>query len=77
MVEGSGLENRQAMKHRARVRIPDSAPYADIAQLVEQLICNQQVMGSIPVISSIRSINQIRISGSGVLSRPGYSLFIF
>ena len=27
--------------------------YADVAQLVEQLICNQQVAGSSPVISSI------------------------
>ena len=26
---------------------------ADVAQLVEQLICNQQVAGSIPVIGSM------------------------
>ena len=29
-----------------------STKYAEIAQLVEQLICNQQVAGSIPVFSS-------------------------
>ena len=28
--------------------------YADIAQLAVQLICNQQVAGSIPVVSSIK-----------------------
>ena len=30
-----------------------TAIYADIAQLVEQMICNHQVVGSIPIISSI------------------------
>ena len=28
---------------------------ADVAQLAEQLICNQQVRGSIPFISSLRT----------------------
>ena len=27
-------------------------PYADMAQLAEQLICNQQVIGSIPIVGS-------------------------
>ena len=26
--------------------------YADMAQLAEQLICNQQVIGSIPIVGS-------------------------
>ncbi len=34
------------------VRFHSEAPYADIAQLVEQLICNQQVFGSSPNIGS-------------------------
>ena len=28
--------------------------YADVAQLVEQLICNHQVVGSTPIIGSIK-----------------------
>ena len=36
-----------------RVRLPHPPPYASLAQLVEQLICNQQVMGSSPLASSI------------------------
>ena len=37
------------------VRFHSEAPYtdADVAQLAEQLICNQQVAGSSPIISSI------------------------
>ena len=30
---------------------------ADVAQLAEQLICNQQVIGSSPIIGSVRKIN--------------------
>ena len=30
-----------------------SVPSAGVAQLVEQLICNQQVVGSIPIASSV------------------------
>ena len=26
--------------------------YADVAQLAEQLICNQQVIGSVPIVGS-------------------------
>ena len=39
-------------------RVTGSSPvgpiysYADVAQLAEQLICNQQVVGSIPIASS-------------------------
>ena len=42
------------LRHRpftavTRVRFP-SESYADVAQLAEQLICNQQVIGSSPII---------------------------
>ena len=39
-----------------RVRVPSLAPLlADVAQLAEQLICNQQVVSSILIISSMHS----------------------
>ena len=45
------------LRHRpftavARVRFPSESleKYADVAQLAEQLICNQQVIGSSPII---------------------------
>ena len=44
------------LRHRpftavTRVRFPlESFEYADVAQLAEQLICNQQVIGSSPII---------------------------
>ena len=38
-------------------RVTGSSPvgpiYADVAQLAEQLICNQQVIGSSPIIGSL------------------------
>ena len=34
--------------------IPVGVIYADVAQLAEQLICNQQVIGSSPIIGSIQ-----------------------
>ena len=33
--------------------IPVGVIYADVAQLAEQLICNQQVIGSSPIIGSL------------------------
>jgi len=39
---------------------PRTFAFAGIAQLVEQLICNQQVTGSIPVASSTRSKGEER-----------------
>ena len=46
------------LRHRpftavTRVRFPSESFNADVAQLAEQLICNQQVAGSIPIASSI------------------------
>ena len=41
----------------ARVRIPLAPPHADIAQLAERFTCNEDVAGSIPVISSKCSIS--------------------
>ena len=32
-----------------RVQIPPAAPHATVAQLAEQLICNQLVVGSSPI----------------------------
>ena len=45
------------LRHRpftavTRVRFP-SESYADVAQLAEQLICNQQVIGSSPIIGLV------------------------
>ena len=41
-------------------RVPGSSPggrtNADLAQLVEQLTCNQQVAGSIPTVGTIREM---------------------
>ena len=36
--------------------------YADVAQLVEQLICNQLVAGSSPVVSSISGVSEAVIT---------------
>ena len=52
--------------------------HADVAQLVEQLICNQQVAGSSPIVSSgwncdgivRRRGNQDRNQGKTVISLP-------
>ena len=33
--------------------LPKAIPYADVAQLAEQLICNQQVIGSSPIIGFV------------------------
>ena len=49
------------------------ALYADIAQLVEQLICNQQVVGSSPIISSSRCYVQPSTKGLHLLSESSRS----
>ena len=48
------------LRHRpftavTRVRFPSESleKYADVAQLAEQLICNQQVIGSSPIIGLV------------------------
>ena len=48
------------------VRIHHRPLYADVAQLAEQLICNQQVIGSSPIIGliSIEIINFISRDGA-------------
>ena len=39
--------------------------YADVAQLAEQLICNQQVIGSSPIVGSFGPLAQlVRATGS-------------
>ena len=52
------------LRHRpftavTRVRFP-SESYADVAQLAEQLICNQQVIGSSPIIGFTKRISVSR-----------------
>ena len=49
------------LRHRpftavTRVRFPSESleKYADVAQLAEQLICNQQVIGSSPIIGFLK-----------------------
>ena len=42
--------------------IPVGVIYADVAQLAEQLICNQQVIGSSPIIGFSRFILRIKMS---------------
>ena len=39
-------------KQKTRVRFPLPGPYAYVAQLAAQLICNQSVAGSTPVVGS-------------------------
>ena len=46
------------LRHRpftavTRVRFPSGSFNADVAQLAEQLICNQQVIGSSPIIGLV------------------------
>ena len=41
------LESRNS---RILLLLGHTRPYADVAQLAEQLICNQQVIGSSPII---------------------------
>ena len=46
------------LRHRpftavTRVRFPSESFNADVAQLAEQLICNQQVIGSSPIIGLV------------------------
>ena len=48
------------LRHRpftavTRVRFPSGSVDADVAQLAEQLICNQQVIGSSPIIGFVPS----------------------
>ena len=59
------------LRHRpftavTRVRFPlESLKYADVAQLAEQLICNQQVIGSSPIIGLFGPLAQlVRATGS-------------
>jgi hypothetical protein len=44
-----------SMSWQARIVRSNNAKVAGVAQSVEQLICNQQVVGSIPTASSVRS----------------------
>ena len=42
--------SKQSFETRATRHIRTLSEYADVAQLAEQLICNQQVIGSSPII---------------------------
>ena len=52
---GRELFVRKAAKHAIMLRVL----YADMAQLVAQLICNQWVAGSIPVVGTIETPGQL------------------
>lgn len=41
-----------------KVRLLHGPPYAGVAQLVEHLICTQEVVGSIPITSSNAPVAQ-------------------
>ena len=43
--------------------------YADVAQLAEQLICNQQVIGSSPIIGFILNIRMLSVINYGPLAQ--------
>ena len=47
------------MRNRRRVEYRFEYNSAGVAQLVEQLICNQQVIGSSPIASSSRVVGQV------------------
>jgi hypothetical protein len=47
------------MRNRRRVEYRFGYNSAGVAQLVEQLICNQQVIGSSPIASSSRVVGQV------------------
>ena len=40
---------------RRKIYMPTLIKYADMAQLAEQLICNQQVIGSSPIVGFVKS----------------------
>ena len=40
---------------RRKIYMPTLIEYADMAQLAEQLICNQQVIGSSPIFGFVKS----------------------
>ena len=54
------------LRHRpftavTRVRFPLGSLDADVAQLAEQLICNQQVIGSSPIIGfAAKAVNNLK-----------------
>ena len=47
------VEYRKGSKQTDRLITNQLSEYADVAQLAEQLICNQQVIGSSPIIGLI------------------------
>ena len=40
---------------RRKIYMPTLIEYADMAQLAEQLICNQQVIGSSPIVGFVKN----------------------
>ena len=60
----------------APIRLYPRARIAGLAQLVEQLICNQQVVGSSPTAGSISQWGFKVLSGGTTGTSPGGALFI-
>ena len=59
------------MSSRAYTKNSGKSPHrekfflADVAQLVEQLICNQQVVGSMPIVGSIFNVGVAQLVEHG------------
>ncbi len=53
MFPATGLSPPQGGRHAITIRVVSVQYIAGVAQLVEQLTCNQQVAGSKPIVSSI------------------------
>ena len=76
---GRNLEKKRGsvvkrLRHRpftavTRVRFPSESFNADEAQLAEQLICNQQVIGSSPIIGFILNIRMFSVINYGPLAQ--------
>ncbi len=54
-----------------------ATPYGDVAQLVERLLCKQEVVGSIPIVSTQEMIRDQNRSSSNAIyslarSRQGF-----
>ena len=69
-----GTTFRCAKRRRVIRDLPASGPllmtYADVAQLAEQLICNQQVIGSSPIIGLCDARELVRVYRQGMRSIP-------
>ena len=59
---------KKALTARLHIDIICFVSLADVAQLAEQLICNQQVAGSSPIVGSTKNIGTARVCGAFIFS---------